>query len=96
VRVDDEKNWPGNKILFWTHTKALTSNLPFESGSMTPFSVMIPLMLHAGVTSKAGFQHGMFDGALDVEINSSEERSSIGILIPDSSVISNDVIGAAT
>jgi hypothetical protein len=57
---------------------------------------MIPLMLQSGVTSKAGFQQGMLAGALDVEINSSEDRSSIGMLFPDSSVMSNEVMGAAT
>jgi len=83
-------------LLHNTHTKALTSNLPSASGSMTPFSVMIPLMLQSGVTSKAGFQTGMLAGAFDVEINSSGDRSSIGMLFPDSSVMSRDVMGAAT
>ena len=57
---------------------------------------MIPLMLQSGVTSKAGFQQGMLAGAFEVEINSCEERSSIGMLFPDSSVMSNEVMGAAT
>jgi hypothetical protein len=74
----------------------LTFRFPLPSGSITPFSVMMPRMLQAGVTSKAGFQHGMLAGALEVEINSSEDLSSIGILLPDSNVISKDVIGAAT
>ena len=78
-----------------TYTKALTSNFPFSSGSITPFSVMMPVMLRSGVTSKAGFQQGMLAGAFDVEINSSAERSSIGMLFPDSSVMSNEVMGAA-
>ena len=79
-----------------TYTKALTSNFPSASGSITPFSVMIPLMLQSGVTSKAGFQQGMLAGALEVEISSEEDRSSIGIIFPDSSVISSEVMGAAT
>ena len=57
---------------------------------------MIPLILQSGVTSNAGFQHGIPAGAFDDEINSSDDRSSIGMLFPDSSVMSNDVMGAAT
>ena len=79
-----------------TYTNALTSNFPSVSGSITPFSVMIPVMLQSGVTSNAGFQQGIPAGALDVKINSSEDLSSIGMLFPDSSVMSNEVIGAAT
>ena len=53
-------------------------------------------MLHAGVTSKAGFQHLMSFGAFDVEINSSPERSSMGIEFPLGNVVSQLVKGAAT
>jgi hypothetical protein len=79
-----------------TYTNALTSILPSSSGSITPFSVIIPLIFMAGVISKAGFQHGMPSGALLVEISSSADRSSIGISDPLSKVISNEVMGAAT
>jgi hypothetical protein len=63
---------------------------------MTPFSVIMPEIFDAGVTSNAGFQHGMPGGALDVSINSSDDRSSMGMLLPLSNVTSRDVIGAAT
>ena len=79
-----------------TYTKDLTSMIP-SSGSIKPFSVIIPpVMLHAGVTSKAGFQHLMSFGAFDVEINSSPERSSMGIEFPLGNVVSQLVKGAAT
>ncbi len=38
----------------------------------------------------------MLAGAFEVEINSCEDRSSIGIIFPDSRVMSNEVMGAAT
>lgn len=53
-------------------------------------------MLHAGVTSNAGFQHFISFGALDVAINSSPGRSSMGIDFPVGSVVSQLVNGAAT
>ena len=79
-----------------TYTKLFTSKFPFESGKIIPFSVTMPVIFCAGVTSKAGFQHCILEGALDVLINSAADRSSIGIASPLAKVTSNDVIGAAT
>jgi hypothetical protein len=79
-----------------TYTNPLTSKFPSASGVMTPFSVTIPVMFIAGVTSNAGFQQGTFAGAFEVLINSSAERSSMGISSPLFRVISREVMGAAT
>ena len=68
-----------------------------DDGTMIPFSVIIPpVMLQAGVTSNAGFQHEISLGAFDVEINSSLDRSSMGIAEPWGNVTSQEVMGAAT
>src|SRR5439155_24860220 len=68
-------------------------------GFRIPVSVMIPVMYFAGVTSKEGLRAGLSFGAIGCPSRwrtSCGDRSSIGILAPETRSASIVLIGAAT
>mmetsp|Transcript_9702 Transcript_9702/g.21881 ORF Transcript_9702/g.21881 Transcript_9702/m.21881 type:complete len:216 (+) Transcript_9702:11-658(+) len=77
-------------------TNPITSKVPSADFFNTPFSVIIPVIYSAGVTSNAGFQHAISLGAPLLSIISPAGRSSISILSPLSNSTSNVVNGLAT
>lgn len=76
----------------------ITPSSLFGAASMTPTSVMMPLISAQGVTSKAGFQAAIPSGAirwLKMVVSSAAGRSSISISAPLAIVTSSVVVGAA-